>query len=182
MQFRHIGWCNYARVMQLRQSIFYLLYLCISPGALGFNLGKCRKLQFAGRFLECQLNTLVQNPPKSPQRDFLAMAAIATGRVLHYPKITLLQLLKYLSQKDNNHVLNDTKHNEIVNSIFTHNSEGENQILLLLQSKHYYRHPNVIQLAFEMWVLLQISIINSWMISFKDWDATSENKIPWRPN
>ena len=62
------------------------------------------------------------------------MAAIATGWVLQCPKI--LQLLKYLSYKDNfgmyTHVLNDTKHNEIDNSIFTHNSEGENQIWLLL--------------------------------------------------
>ena len=54
------------------------------------------------------------------------------------------------------HVLNDTKHNEIDNSIFTHKSEGENQIWLRLQSTNYYRHPNAMQ---QKWVLLQISVI-----------------------
>ena len=29
VQFRHIGWCNLVRVMQFRQSIFHILYLCM---------------------------------------------------------------------------------------------------------------------------------------------------------
>ena len=56
MQFRHIGWCNFVRVMQFRQFIFYILYLCISPGALGFNLEKnVESWNFQGGYLNANL-------------------------------------------------------------------------------------------------------------------------------
>ena len=97
MQFRHIWWCNFVRVMQFRQFIFYILYLCISPGALGFNLENNVE---SWNFQEGNLNTHLTpsyKVPKNPRRgNFLpTMAAIATGWVLQYPKI--LQLIKYLS-------------------------------------------------------------------------------------
>ena len=45
-----------------------------SPGALAKKScqpgKKCRKLKFAGKFLGCPLNTLVESPPKSRRRNF----------------------------------------------------------------------------------------------------------------
>ena len=84
-------------MMQFRQFIFYILHLCISPGALGFNLEKNVE---GWNFQEGYLNTHLTPSYKVPQNPgkwkvLPTMAAIATGWVLQCPKI--LQLLKYLS-------------------------------------------------------------------------------------
>ena len=99
MQFRHIGWCNFVRVMQFRQFIFYNLYLYISPGALGFNLEKkVESWNFQEGYLNAHL-TPSHKVPKNPRRGkcLPTMAAIATSWVLQYPKI--LQLLNDCHRK-----------------------------------------------------------------------------------